>query len=159
MNKKIVIEYTEMASAKELNKEDSELLKRAEEVICASYAPFSKFHVGAAVRMSNGEILAASNQENEAFPSGLCAERSVIFYAHSKYPECAITAIAIAAKHSGKLTEEPTRPCGACIQVMLESEKRGRKPIRVILGSAGKVEIINSIHDLLPFSFENLPKS
>lgn len=157
MKKKITIEYQVLESAKELDYADNELLNRAIKIADVAHSPYSQFNVGAAVRMDNGEILAASNQENEAFPSGLCAERSVIFYAFSKYPDSFITEIAIAAKHTGTLTAEPTRPCGACIQVMLDAEKRGKKPIKVILGSANQIEVISSIRDLLPFSFENLP--
>ena len=97
-----------------------------------------------------------SNQESEAFPSGLCAERSVLFYAFSKYPGVAVEALAIAARKGRKLTATPTRPCGACIQVMLDAQKRGGKPIKVILGAAEKIEVISSINDLIPFSFDNL---
>ena len=112
--------------------------------------------MGAALRLANGEIVKAANQENEAFPSGLCAERIALFYALSHFPGVAIESIAIAAKRGRRLTETPTRPCGACIQVMLDAQKRGGVPIKVILGSAKKIEVINSINDLIPFSFNNL---
>lgn len=155
MKKKITIQYQEFSSPEDLGEKDSELLKEAVSACDLSYSPYSKFHVGAAVRLANGQILKASNQESEAFPSGLCAERAVLFYALSKYPGVAVEALAIAAKRGRKLTETPTRPCGACIQVMLDAQKRGGKPIKVILGSAGKIEVINSINDLIPFSFDN----
>lgn len=155
MKKKIVIEYQEFPSADKLPKADAELLKEAISATELSYSPFSKFRVGAAVRMANGQILKASNQESEAFPSGLCAERSVLFYAFSKYPGVAVEALAIAAKKGKKLTQLPTRPCGACIQVMLDAQKRGGKPMKVILGSQEKIEVISSVNDLIPFSFDN----
>lgn len=155
MKKKITIQYQEFSSAKDLGEKDAELLKEAISACDLSYSPYSNFHVGAAVRMANGQILKASNQESEAFPSGLCAERSVLFYAFSKYPGVAVEALAIAAKKGRKLTKTPTRPCGACIQVMLDAQKRGGKPIKVILGASEKIEVISSINDLIPFSFDN----
>ena len=155
MKKKIVIEYQEFKSISNLSDEDALLLKEAISATELSYSPYSKFHVGAAVRMANGQILKASNQESEAFPSGLCAERAVLFYAMSKYPGVAVEALAIVAKKGRKLTEMPTRPCGACIQVMLDAQKRGGKPMKVILGASQKIEVIPSINDLLPFSFDN----
>ncbi|MGM9774795.1 MAG: cytidine deaminase [Candidatus Egerieousia sp.] len=156
MKKEITIEYQELASAAELEADDKRLLDEAERITSASHSPYSGFHVGAAVMLGNGEILSAANQENEAFPSGLCAERSVLFYTFSKFPDVPITAIAIVAKRGDRLTDEPTRPCAACIQVMLDAENRAGKPVKIILGSAGKIEVINSVHDLLPFAFNNL---
>lgn len=156
MKKRITIEYDELSSAGELQADDKKLLDEAIRITSSSHSPYSGFHVGAAVRLRNGEILSAANQENEAFPSGLCAERSVLFYTFSRFPDIPITAIAIAAKRGDKLTEEPTRPCAACIQVMLDAENRAGRPVKIILGSAGKIEVIDSVHDLLPFSFNNL---
>ena len=156
MKKKITIEYQEFKSITSLPEDDALLLKEAVSATDLSYSPYSKFRVGAAVRMANGQILKASNQESAAFPSGLCAERSVLFYAFSKYPGVAVEALAIAAKKSKKLTATPTRPCGACIQVMLDAQNRGGKPVKVILGAAEKIEVISSVNDLIPFSFDNL---
>jgi len=156
MKKKLTIEYQEFKDISNLSDEDALLLKEAISATALSYSPFSKFRVGAAVRMANGQILKASNQESEAFPSGLCAERSVLFYAFSKYPGVAIDALAIAAKKGRRLTATPTRPCGGCIQVMLDAQKRGGKPIKVILGAEQKIEVISSVNDLIPFSFDNL---
>ena len=143
MKKKIVIEYQEFSSADQLSKADAELLKEAVSATELSYSPFSKFRVGAAVRMANGQILKAANQESEAFPSGLCAERSVLFYALSMYPGVAVEALAIAAKKGRRLTATPTRPCGACIQVMLDAQKRGGKPMKIILRLINKILIRN----------------
>ena len=156
MKKKITIEYQEFKSITSLPEDDALLLKEAVSATDLSYSPYSKFRVGAAVRMANGQILKASNQESAAFPSGLCAERSVLFYAFSKYPGEAVEALAIAAKKGKKLTATPTRPCGACIQVMLDAQNRGGKPVKVILGAAEKIEVISSVNDLIPFSFDNL---
>lgn len=156
MKKKIIIEYQELTSAAELDADDRALLEEAIGITSASHSPYSGFRVGAALRLENGEILSAANQENEAFPSGLCAERSLLFYTFSKYPHTPVTAIAIAAKRGDTLTDEPTRPCGACVQVMLDAEKRAGKPVKVILGSAGRIEVISSVRDLIPFYFDNL---
>lgn len=156
MKKKITIEYQEFKSITSLPEDDALLLKEAVSATDLSYSPYSKFRVGAAVRMANGQILKASNQESAAFPSGLCAERSVLFYAFSKFPGVAVEALAIAAKKGKKLTATPTRPCGACIQVMLDAQNRGGKPLKVILGAAEKIEVISSVNDLIPFSFDNL---
>ena len=104
--------------------------------------------------MSNGETVTGSNQENAAYPSGLCAERVALFHAHHSYPKESVEAIAIIAKdNKGKLTSELTFPCAACIQVMVESEKRGNRPIAIIIGSATKVLTVDSVQNLLPFSF------
>lgn len=106
--------------------------------------------------LENGEIISAANQENAAYPSGLCAERSTIFYAHSKFPKENIKAIAIAAKEGGVLTELPVYPCGACRQVMHETQFRAKNPIKVIMGGASKIEIVESVLDFIPFAFDNL---
>lgn len=156
-DKVITIKYKELSSADELSKNDCKLLETAVQAADGAYAPYSRFHVGAAVLLDNGEIISAANQENAAYPSGLCAERTAIFYAHSKYPAVPILAIAVVAKVDGKLTSTPTYPCGACRQVLNESQTRGGKPIKVIIGSTGKIEVIDSINDLLPFAFDNLP--
>ncbi len=156
-DKLITIKYKEFLSADELSAEDKELFEAAVKAAEGSYAPYSGFNVGAAVRLENGCIISAANQENAAYPSGLCAERSALFYAHSKYPRVPVVSIAIAAKTEGILTATPTYPCGACRQVMNESQARGKKSIKVIIGSASKIEVIESITGLLPFAFDNLP--
>lgn len=156
VTKEITIKYCEYNSINELQESDKELLNRAITATDRSYAPYSKFHVGAAVRLENGIILTGSNQENAAYTNGTCAERSVIFYAHAQYPNVAIESIAVVAKYNGELTENPTYPCGACRQALCESQIRGNKKIRVIIGSSTKIQIMNSIEDLLPFTFDNL---
>ena len=156
--KNLVINYREYNSANDLAETDKMLLNEAIKAIDGSYAPYSNFNVGAAVLMQDGNVVTGSNQENAASPSGLCAERVAIFAAHHKFPTTPIEAIAIAAKTEGKLTGTLVYPCAACIQVMVESQMRSGKPIRIIVGSATKVQIIDSVDDLVPFSFSNLNK-
>ncbi len=158
MEEKIInISFLEYNSIDELPESEKDLLKKATEAISSSYAPYSNFNVGAAVRMGNGEIVTGSNQENAASPSGLCAERVALFAAHHLYPSEPVKAIAIAGSQNGRLTDEFTYPCAACIQVMVESQKRGGTPIKIIVGSASKVQVIGSVDGLLPFSFSNIP--
>ena len=120
----------------------------------SSYAPYSNFNVGAAVRMSNGEIVTGSNQENAASPSGLCAERVTMFYANSRYPNVAPKALAIATFVDGDFLEEPITPCGACRQVLLEREVRYGVNIDVLLYGKKGIYKISSVKDLLPLSFD-----
>ena len=118
--KEIKICYSEYDSLSGLCEEDRILAEKAIEATANSYAPYSGFCVGAAVRLSDGKIITGSNQENIAYPSGLCAERTAMFYAHAQYPDAGIIAIAIAARQDGDLCETPASPCGACRQVMAE---------------------------------------
>jgi cytidine deaminase len=150
---KIEITVYEAANAKELAPADSALLHEAIEATKNAYSPYSKFNVGAAVLLDNGEIIHGSNQENAAYPSGLCAERVALFYASSRYPNVAISAIAINSAVNGKENHDPVYPCGDCRQVLLECENRFGKPIKVIMGSASKIQMVRSIKDLLPLSF------
>ncbi|MFA5850663.1 MAG: cytidine deaminase [Bacteroidales bacterium] len=157
-HKSINISYEEYYSNEGLDIRDKELLDKAIEATKSSYAPYSKFNVGAALRLDNGEIITGNNQENAAYPSGLCAERVAIFYAHAKYPEASIESLAVTASVNEKLCETPTYPCGACRQVMAESESRAGKPIRIIIGGEKVTQIVDNIGSLLPFVFDNLPK-
>lgn len=118
-----------------------------------AYAPYSGFHVGASVLLSNGTIVTGNNQENAAYPSGLCAERVAIFTANAQYPDISIDAIAIAACHDGEYTEMPCYPCGSCRQVLLEVENRYNKPFRIIMYGQSKIYEVASINELLPLSF------
>lgn len=155
--KRITITSTieEYGSANELNAEDKELLDRARKVGKHAYAPYSSFYVGAALRLANDIIVTGNNQENVAYPSGLCAERVAIFYAGATYPEVAVTAIAITCSSEKFAVNRPLSPCGACRQVIAEYEKRSGKNIRIILsGESGSVYVVSSMKDLLPLSFE-----
>lgn len=149
-------------SIDELSKEDRELVEAAKDATRTSYAVYSKFHVGAAIRMADGTIVKGSNQENAAYPSGLCAERTAAFYASASHPGIAMKKIAIAAWTKSDRPENlewedyfqsnPISPCGACRQALLEYET-AYGPIEVILYGREKTYILLSISSLLPFSF------
>ncbi|MDR0988688.1 MAG: cytidine deaminase [Prevotellaceae bacterium] len=139
----------------ELSAEDRALIDQAKEATRRSYVPYSHFHVGAAVRLSGGEIISGSNQENAAYPSGTCAERTTLFYAGSQYPTQAILTLAVAARNEqGNFLDSPIPPCGACRQVMLEAEKRFKQPMRILLYGTSGVYEFGSVDGLLPFSFD-----
>lgn len=141
-------------SPDELSAEEQQLVEAAKKATTRSYAPYSHFHVGAAALLANGEIISGTNQENAAYPSGICAERTTLFYANSQHPQEAVKALAIAARTSeGHWTETPISPCGACRQVMTETENRFGKPMKVLLCSTREVFVIESAKDLLPVSF------
>lgn len=137
----------------ELAVEEQELIQKAVKATDNSYAKYSNFHVGAALLLENGTTVTGANQENAAFPSGLCAERCAIFAAQSQYPEYAITTLAIAARNANGLVKEPVTPCGGCRQVMLEMEDRYQRPIRILLFGTNGVYVVNSVCDLMPLSF------
>ncbi len=137
----------------ELSAEDRELVELAKEATKNSYSPYSRFKVGAALRLADGSIVTGSNQENASYPLGLCAERTAIFHAQHMHPEQPIVAIAIAAFANGHFYPEPISPCGACRQVMLEVEDRYKQPMRVLLYGAGGTHVVSSVKDLLPFQF------
>jgi len=140
----------------ELCPEEKKLINFAKEFCFRAYAPYSRFQVGVAVLLANGEIVTGSNQENAAFPSGLCAERTALFYANSQYPEQAVKAMAITAYTQGDFVERPISPCGACRQVILETEKRYGNPIRIFLYGKSETYIIEGINDLLPLAFNSI---
>lgn len=119
-----------------------------------AYAPYSKFSVGAAVLLANGEIIKGNNQENADFTDGLCAERVALFYAHSNYPDVAVEAIAVSAKSLKGLIPGPALPCGSCRQVLVESEFRFNHPIKIILDGAEKIFVLDGADNLLPFAFK-----
>jgi cytidine deaminase len=150
----IVTELEVYKSIKDLILKDAELLVAAKKMVKTAYAPYSEFHVGAAVLLENGEIIAGNNQENAAYPSGLCAERVALFYAGSQYPTIAIKTIAISVKSKNVIISEPLSPCGGCRQVIAEYENKFKKPIRIIMsGEKGQIYIANSIESLLPLMF------
>ena len=147
-------EYNEYPSKEVLEANDRLLLEKAIEASNSAYAPYSEFRVGAALLLENGEIVIGNNQENAAYPSGLCAERVAMFYASAKFPGVPFKTIAITANSDKVNICSPISPCGACRQVMVEYEVISKNPIRVILaGHTGAVQIIDSVNDLLPFSF------
>lgn len=154
-SKNIQIKYSEYSNSKELPKEDENILEAARDYLNHAYAPYSNFQVAACILLENDELIFGTNQENAAYPSGLCAERVAMFYASSKYPKMPFKTIAITAKNISDTLNSPIFPCGSCRQVMLEYENLQNKPIRFILaGSEGKVIVIDGIDNLLPFSFD-----
>jgi len=145
-----------------LPRSDQELLKEAVKAVDSSYAPYSDFHVGAAVLLDNGEIIPGSNQENAAYPSGLCAERVALFYAKSKYPDSVVESLAITARADHFDLDYPLAPCGSCRQVIAEVENRQSQKIKIILrGETGTTQVIKGIENLLPLVFkeESLKRS
>lgn len=142
-----------LASFEELEASDKELVEKAIAATDNSYAPYSKFNVGAALRLADGRIVIGANQENAAYPSGLCAERTAVFAAQANYPEQPITTLAIAARNVNGMMPKPITPCGACRQVILEIEERYRRPVRILLYGTEGVYIVSSVRDLLPLCF------
>lgn len=138
----------------ELNSADRDLIQAAMDATARSYAPYSRFSVGAAALLNNGTVVTGTNQENAAYPSGLCAERTTLFYANSRYPDQPVDTLAIAARTEKDFIDTPIPPCGACRQVILETEKRYGQPIRILLYGKECIYEIESIGDLLPLSFD-----
>lgn len=154
MYKSLIINYQEFDSAESLLESDRELLRRAAGATESAYAPYSGFRVGAALRLKDGTVAWGSNQENAAYPSGLCAERTAIFAASAQRPDMRdYEAMAIAGRNAdGELCE--AAPCGACRQVLMEYERLQGHPMRIIMQLAGgQVRVVGSVKDLLPFSF------
>lgn len=142
------------AKLDELSEMGQRLVAMAREATYRSYAPYSQFRVGAAILLDDGETVVGSNQENAAYPSGICAERAACFYAHSRYPESKFKAIVIAARGTdGEFVENPISPCGACRQALLEYETLAGEDVKVILCGREKFYILPSVKSLLPLAF------
>ncbi len=137
----------------ELSEMDQQLILEARKIARTAYAPYSHFRVGASVLLTNGQVISGNNQENSAYPSGLCAERVAMFYANANYPNEKIAAIAISALKNGDMVDDPVRPCGSCRQALLEAEVRFKQPIRIILDGKNKIQVLQGIESLLPLSF------
>ena len=137
----------------ELSEDDQRLVNKAIEATRNSYAPYSNFHVGACLRTADGMEMIGANQENAAFPSGLCAERSAIFAAQSQHPESAIVALAIAARNEEGLMATPVSPSGACRQVILEMEDRYQCDVKILLYGTEGIYVIPNVKTLLPLHF------
>jgi len=143
----------EFCPLEELSSDDQRLVQKAVDATNHSYAPYSGFHVGAALRLGNGLEVTGANQENAAFPSGLCAERTAIFAAQAQHPDQPVVALAIAARNQNGMLKDPVTPCGACRQVMIEVEDRYRQPMRILLYGTNGVYVVSSAKDLMPLSF------
>lgn len=148
-------EFEEYVSDDQLPEQDRLLLQKAREATRLSYAPYSKFQVGAAARLLNNEVVTGSNQENASFPSGICAERALLASAAQLFPHTGIQAMAVSYNNLNGKSDTPITPCGFCRQVMAEHELRFNIPMRLILsGITGKIFVIPSISMLLPLAFQ-----
>lgn len=153
---KLSFELTIFDECAELSQGDQDLISRAVAARKNAYAPYSKFQVGSAVLMENGQVVIGSNQENASYPSGLCAERVAVFQAGALYPGVSIKTVAITASSINHVVDSPAAPCGNCRQSMLEYETKQKQPIRLLLmGETGKVVQCNSIADILPLGFDS----
>lgn len=138
----------------EVPKDIQELFEKAVEAREKAYAPYSEYLVGAALRLESGKIVTGSNQENASFPSGLCAERTAIYYAGAKYPKEEITGMAITVRSLKKKVNEPAAPCGACRQALLEYEVKQKGNIPIYLrGETGQIIQVESVDAILPLAF------
>ena len=147
--------YETFSRWEELAAADAQLLQAALESAAKAYAPYSRFRVGAALRLEDECVVCGNNQENASYPQGLCAERVALFSAAAQFPEKRITTLALVAENS----KMPLSPCGGCRQVLLEYEQKQQHPIRILMGAAdGSVIVLPQAADLLPFCFsqENL---
>ncbi|GGB76773.1 cytidine deaminase [Flavobacterium suaedae] len=152
----IISKYTVYNTVEELPQDVKKLMEEAVKVRKSSYAPYSHFHVGAALLLDNNEIVLGSNQENAAYPSGLCAERVAVFHANAVYPDAKILKIAISAAAETKKVTEPIPPCGACRQSIAEYEVKQDTPIEIyFMGEEGEIYKSDSLKNLLPLVFEN----
>jgi cytidine deaminase len=154
MHKKFEFDYEEFDTKQEMQAADLELLNAAYTAVETAFAPYSKFKVGAAARLSNGQIILGSNQESASYPVGICAERTLLNSIGSQHPKETITAMAISYMPNGVASDHPLSPCGMCRQSLLDYELRYKAPIKLILaGQTGKIMIIPSADYILPFGF------
>ena len=153
--KKIELSFI-TAHISDLSEQEQQLVSNAKSAFKTAYAPYSGFLVGASVLLENGEIINGSNQENVAYPSGLCAERVALFYAGARYPDIKVKTIAVSVLSKNFEVNDDISPCGACRQVMAEYEDKQEQSIKVILHSpTDEVLIANTVEDLLPFMFKS----
>lgn len=149
MERVLELKYKHFDSIEMLSTDDLDLIHAAQEASKKAHAPYSHFHVGAAARLSNGEIISAANCESEVFPSGMCAERSLLYFLQTNYTDESISSIAIASSPDHR----ECTPCGACRQALLDAERRQQAPIKIIMSSHTSATIVTSAEILLPFSF------
>ena len=149
------ISFKEYSSIEEMDAADRMLVEEAIEAQKGSYAPYSNFNVGAAVLLEDGTVVRGSNQENAAYPSGLCAERTAMFAASANYPGKAMLAIAIVGGFDHAVAATPCTPCGACRQVMAEYQTLSGKPMRIIMYGTERAWKFDRVDDILPFIFDS----
>lgn len=154
MKEREIICRLQVCNLNELSQDEQQLVVAAKEATKTAYAPYSKFYVGAALLLEDGTIVKGSNQENGAYPSGLCAERVALFYANAQHPQLKVKAMAISTAVGGVENDQLVSPCGACRQVILQSELRQEAPIRILMSTANEVTIVESIRSILPLGFE-----
>lgn len=152
--KQVNIEYFELDDKTGLDEKEQRLINKARSAAKRAYAPYSEFRVGAAVLLENGEIFTGSNQENAAYPSGLCAERTALFAAASQFPDVPVKLLVVTATSRGETVINPVPPCGACRQVILETQNRYHSPIKLIMYGEEKTYIIENAASMLPIPFE-----
>jgi len=152
--REVKIQFREYSGVEELPEAWAGLVSEARKVSGLAYSPYSGFRVGAAVLLANGTVITGNNQENAAYPSGLCPERTAIFYANANFPDIPVTALAISAASAKGRVKEPVKPCGSCRQVILETEARFGQPVILILDGRNGIQVFDGIDDLLPFSFK-----
>ena len=152
MTEKKITTKIQVLAYTELNETEKKLVDLAKEATKGSYAPYSNFHVGAAILLENGVMIKGANQENAAF-AGICGERSAFYNAGANYPGVDVTLVAITAFTDGDFVEDPCSPCGMCRQSMLEFEKNSKQPIQVLLVGKKAIYKLHSVADLLPLSF------
>lgn len=141
-------------SEEELPSNEIVLVEAAREAALRAYAPYSAFKVGAALFLENGEVITGNNQENAAYPSGMCAERAALFYANSRYPFVPVKILVITAYHNHAFVDKIS-PCGACRQALLEAEKRFGKPVKILLAGTREIRVVGCVADLLPLAFDS----
>lgn len=150
------INYEEFSSPEEMDPVDQKLIAEALDAQKGSYSPFSHFQVGAALLLADGTIVKGANQENVAYPSGLCAERTAMFAAGANYPDTPMVTLAIAGSDHGILCESPASPCGSCRQVMAQYQQKFGRPIQIILVGSKRIRKFQKVDDILPFIFDSL---
>ena len=150
MEKRFSFDYEHYATLAELPEADRRLVAEAERATANAHAPYSKFRVGAAARLASGKVLHAGNFESEVFPAGLCAERSLLFYVQTNYPDDPIETLAIASDPSPR----ECYPCGQCRQVMVDVERRQGRPMRIVMSGGGTASAVDTAEKLLPFTFK-----
>jgi cytidine deaminase len=155
MTKDITITIAVCDGIEHLEEKYANLLRQAQDICKSAYAPYSNFFVGAALLLENGEIVKGANQENAAYPSGMCAERTAMYWAGANYPNVKIEAVAVAARNKMSDNFLAVTPCGGCRQVMAEYENVQKEPIKLIMkGDGGKIYTLQSVGDLLPLKFD-----
>ena len=156
--KELILKSTiQVIEFSELTDDERKLIEEAKASTYNSYAPYSHFHVGAAILLKNGVIVPGCNQENAAFPSGICAERAALFAAGAQYPDQPVMMLAIAVRNSeDEFLEEPASPCGPCRQVLIETETRFKQPVRILLYGTKHTYAMDGIKELMPLSFTKI---